>query len=367
MKKNYMARITAVGALFACLSPIAMGQPQHPTTLVIQRSNIQAVREAPQPVKQLGGDLQWKLHKIELTDTQGREIELQLSATAAGMIPSDGGFRGILHVLVEDAGNPSNQVNFQPPLQISVTAPVQVNPGVVELSRTGQVAQIELKASSPKNPVPVTVGLGAGVTPVKIDVPVIRHDLTLDASPKSIQGLGLEKTTITVTAGATAGPQQELSLTLTTDRGSLTAHELKLGSAGRAETTLRSISIGTATLTAKGGGLNPATTSVRFEWPWAFAIAALVGGIVGSLIRRWRRLRSSVPTRSVWLEVVLGILTGVLAAAAYAIGVNLLVFVGFQPDATAGEALVFVLSALAALFGIQGPSSSRPSDEQSPA
>jgi hypothetical protein len=87
---------------------------------------------------------------------------------------------------------------------------------------------------------------------------------------------------------------------------------------------------------------------VRFVFPWLFLAAAILGGVVGSLIR-WARTENA-GRRKLWIELlVLGVLVGLVVASAYSIGINL---IGFEPAAHAGEAVVFVLSALGAYFGI---------------
>jgi len=294
----------------------------------------------------------WALpYQIVGLDAEGAAFELQplVEVDGGGMRPqSGGGFLGRIFAAVHDLKRPGESRPLSPPIEILVTAEVdEVQPRRISLDRTNRFTEVTLRAASPSDLVHVRLVPSFDPEGTEIEVPVVRGHLQLTVSPSRIQGLGLE--TARVQVRATGLPSADgIAVALSSDRGSLEASELTLGATGVATTTIRSVTTGVATVRAEAAGLAPADAKVLFVFPWLFLAAAVLGGVVGSLIR-WARTEVA-GRRSLWLELlVLGVLVGLVVASAYSIGINL---IGFEPATHAGEAVVFVLSALGAFFGI---------------
>jgi hypothetical protein len=299
-----------------------------------------------------GARLGWRLpYEIVGVDAAGEAFELEplVEIDGGGMRPqSGGGFLGRIFAAVRDARRPGESRPLAQPIVLLVTAEVDdVEPRQITLDRTNRFAQVELRAASPNDRVRVRLVPSFDSEGAEIELAVLRGSLALTVSPARIQGLGLETARVVVQARglpATGG----LAVALSADQGSLETSELALGTTGLASTTIRSVTTGVATLRAEAAGVAPADAQVRFVFPWLFLAAALVGGAVGALVR-WARTEQAA-RRSLWLVLLVrGGLTGLVVACAYSVGINLL---GFEPAARAGEALVFVLSALGAWFGL---------------
>ncbi|HUP42738.1 MAG TPA: hypothetical protein VM599_05960, partial [Thermoanaerobaculia bacterium] len=281
-------------------------------------------------------------------------LQALVEVDGGGMRPqAGGGFLGRIFAAVRDVRRPGESRTLETPIELLVTAEVdEVEPRRISLDRTNHFSEVSLRATSPRDLVRVRLVPSFDPEGAEIEMPVLRGELRLTISPREIQGLGLETARVTVQAAglpSSAG----LVVALSCDRGSLEADALTLNPSGIASTTIRSVSLGGATVRAEAAGLAPGEAPVHFVFPWLFLAATLVGGVVGSLIR-WARTEHAA-RRSLWVELlVLGVLVGLVVAAAYSIGINLL---GLEPKARAGEALVFVLAALGAYFGI--PSRSR--------
>ena len=84
-----------------------------------------------------------------------------------------------------------------------------------------------------------------------------------------------------------------------------------------------------------------------------FLVAAAVGGLAGSVVREGH-FKFSKKQAVAWSRALgntlAGAVVGLIAAVAYAVGINL---VNVKPAASGGEALVFVIAALGALGGTE--------------
>ncbi|MFQ5506041.1 MAG: hypothetical protein ACE5F1_14775 [Planctomycetota bacterium] len=171
--------------------------------------------------------------------------------------------------------------------------------------------------------------------------PVRGPRVDLSATPTVISGLGLGTATIAVkTRPRSQGGLRQV--TLSADRGSLDPHEVELDQAGSGQSTLRSSGIGACRIEVVGEGIRFAPLFVDFVWPLAFLAAALIGGFAGALVaRRCHRSRAR--------QITNGVLVGLIAAVAYALGVNL---IGIDVSSPFSEAAIFVIAAIAALIGL---------------
>jgi hypothetical protein len=107
---------------------------------------------------------------------------------------------------------------------------------------------------------------------------------------------------------------------------------------------LRSDGTGVATIRATGVPLQEAQTVIRFVAPWRFLIAAVIGALVGWLLRTRARSKSA---RSVLIAVA----SAAVALVAYMLGIR---WLQWAPQAQVGEALAFFIAAAGAFTGVAG-------------
>jgi hypothetical protein len=177
----------------------------------------------------------------------------------------------------------------------------------------------------------------------EIGVPVDRPDMSVSVSPAVIQGWGLETAVLTVQTREPGFAQQPLQLA--SRIGRLEDNRVRLDEHGTASQVLRSASIGTDTISVRGGPFGETRVDIKYTLPVRFMVAAALGGLAGGLLRLGRRVRMSSGSAR---DLGLAILTGAVVFGMYALGVNL---TGFRLPAQAGEVLVFVVAAIGAFLG----------------
>jgi hypothetical protein len=209
-------------------------------------------------------------------------------------------------------------------------------------------AEIAVTATSPAESLEVTVQASGTAERAMISVPVRRPSLEISVTPRSIQGFGFESAQITVRTTGLTSPAGRV-VTVSSDTGSLATTQIALGDQGTGATMLQSVSVGDAVVHASSPPLGAVEGTVRFAWPIAFLAAAAAGGLVGAFLGLPRqppgKRRRGVPQ-----ALVVGVLTGFVVVALYAVGANVL---PVQPTATTGEALAFALAAVGAFVGLR--------------
>jgi len=316
-----------------------------------EASQAQSQLPAPQ-----GAPKTWALpYQLVGRNQAGTALNLQpiIVVDAGGLRPAaDGSFWGRIFAGVLDADRPDESHAIGRNITFLITGDLDsVKPQTISFDQTNHFEKVDLAAGSPPDPVRLQVRPTfdpQGQSTPPIEIPVLRGAIRLTVSPRRIQGLGLETARVSVQAVGVP-PPDHLSVDLSSDRGWIDPAPVSLDASGLASATIRSVTTGTATLHAASiASLAPGEVSVTFLFPWLFLGAALLGGGAGGLIRRARA--APAERRSLWMDLlVLGILVGLVIACAYSVGINLL---PFQPTAHAGEALVFVLAALGAIFGV---------------
>lgn len=300
-------------------------------------------------------------YKIITLDQKGERLDLRVIAYlhGGGLRARGGtaGFQGKLSVGVQDEAENHGPRSFKA-IEMLITGDVDtVSPERVTLTRTNDLRPIELQALHPRDPVSVTIipmAISSANVASKnetIVVPIVWAELSVTVSPVTIQGFGLETAEVTVRSHGLRQPEG-VEVALATDRGSLEATTLVLNDQGSAATTIRSVSSGVARIEARGTtAQQPAHAELTFAVPWFFVFFAVAGGMVGAILRWGKQRRDQATGRPLWIKLILGALAGILISAAWAIGINLL---AVEFDATAGEAVIFVLSALGAYIGLPG-------------
>ena len=261
------------------------------------------------------------------------------------------GFEGQIFVGIEDKDNPTGTRTLGRQVQFLVTANADsVDPSAMTIEHANlPYKPVLIRTSRAATSVTVRVRPDFEPKGFEIEIDAMRPRLTVSASPPSIQGFGLETTEIRVGV-ADALVKPGVSVNLNAGGGRLSSSELVLGPAGTAVASLRSGGVGKVDVLASHPFLASAEPRVvTFLFPWAFATAVTLGGAIGGVLRYGvpkRRKGKRVTVAPLVWHGLFGVLAGVVVATAYAIGINLL---NVQPNAIAGEALMFVLAALGAL------------------
>jgi hypothetical protein len=269
-------------------------------------------------------------------------------------VPGRGDFAGSIMLGLLSVSAPASIQRLGRKVNVLITATADsLDSAQVTLDHTNlpfkRIRMVVLSAPPDTVLVHIRTDLDTGI--VTIPVPVLRPTLKVSASPRRIAGFGLEEATLAIETQAIGRPDT-LVVTVTASRGKMDSTQVVLSRAGTATSSIRSRGLGRDTVTAVSQPLLPGTDFVDYVFPWGFLIAAIIGGIVGGLIHEAQAKRSG-RRRSRLRVFVAGVgvatLVGVVAAAAYALGIN---WLDIPPGKTAGEALVFVTAALGAIRGV---------------
>jgi hypothetical protein len=214
--------------------------------------------------------------------------------------------------------------------------------------------RVRVVALTPGDSVDVGIVIPALEARLEASIPVIQPELKLEASPRRIQGWGLDVATLTILY--TGLIDRARVVVLSSDRAVPEPARVTLDEAGTAEAALRSRSLGSATVRAAGPALPAAEVIVDFTFPLAFLISALLGGVLGGLARGYQKRGGVDPERrkSWWYYVIAGTLLGLAATVAAAVGINLLPTPFVASFAAFNEAVVFVIAFIGGYFGLRG-------------
>jgi len=273
----------------------------------------------------------------------------EVEGGAARYDPSGRVFRGTVRVGLEAVeGTPKGPLP-RPVEAYVISDADETVPADLRLERVGPpFVPVRLAVAAPGDALTLRVRTGVDTRQDTVRVPVERPRLVLDASPRQIQGLGLQVSDIVVQAEGLVS-YGSTAVRLSADRGSLDSLVISLNQQGIGRSYIRSVGLGEARIRAASPSFQGASTSVVFLFPIGYILAALVGGLIGSAIRECYAPRNRKSRGADFAPALaVGLLVGVLVAVAWAVGVNVL---AVSPAARAGEAAVFVMAALGALAG----------------
>lgn len=258
-------------------------------------------------------------------------------------------FAGELFVRLRDRDTPRAQGELPQAIEVLTTAPLDsVQPALLQITTLDRWYRVALESKYPPQSVSIKLRASGDVTGLELDVPVSRPRLVLEV-PDSVSGFGLGAATVTVRSEALPAPSGRL-VVLSPSMGQLTLTQLTLNEHGVASTELRSSGLGSASISATSSPLVETVREVRFAVPLSFLVSALLGGSIGAMVAFVRR-REELAGSQRWLELVSGVLIGLLVAVLGALGVNV---TGIALPTLTTEAAVLVLSAAGAL-GLAGP------------
>lgn len=342
-------RVPLDGVVFHSDSSQTQLDPQA-SSVTLRRGDVLVTRSQnePEPIakSQLEGATSVKLpYEVLFLDEQGTTRHCEVVAEMAGggmrLIGDSLEFTTQIYVGLRDQDRWDTVYALPRPLRLLVTGNVdKVAPDLLTLERTDDFKPVELRAADP--PTEVKVRVRAADRGLELNVPVHRPRATIDVNPGTIQGFGLESAQVNIRTEGLPSPNGR-SVRLRTSSGRLEPATLTLNEHGVAHAELRSAGFGPVSVEVSVFQLTPDRSEVEFAWPWRFLGFALLGGVLGSAIQ-W--LRSTSGRRRVNLKPALaGVLTGLLAAAASAVGVNLL---SIDLPSLGGESLALVVAALGA-------------------
>jgi len=173
--------------------------------------------------------------------------------------------------------------------------------------------------------------------------------LEISTNRKELQGFGIEETDIDVKLkGSTSA--DSVKVVFSAEKGTITPGSINVKFRDPAIVTLRSQGLGNSKITASASSLNSSSLVFMFNFPWAFLLASLIGGLLGGFVKF---LSSDKKKKFLQKIVIGGVLTGLIVAAAYyGLGISV---IGIKISAFVNEIAVFALSALGAIVGIRLP------------
>jgi hypothetical protein len=268
--------------------------------------------------------------------------------------PEAGAFRGSFLVGLQDSDAPALRNDIGGAIPLTLVSNGQdadsIAPRSVLIGYTNYpLEHVTVIARNPRDSVSIRVVPQFDPLGTTVWLPV-HPSLVFDA-PQRASGFGIQTLSFPVRLVG-ASVRDSVSVTLAADLGSLETNGVKIGPSGSAMVHLRTAGTGLAHLSAYSPGIDGASTGIAFVWPFAFLIAAFLGGAVGGLAKRLKGRHAK--TTHLVKPVLVGCLIGfVVAIAYYALNVSLLPFVIKSP--LFDEVAVFALAMLGALFGIREP------------
>jgi hypothetical protein len=256
-------------------------------------------------------------------------------------------FSGVLHIGLEDADEPDRRLELQSavPLQIIPLAG-SASPDLIEMAHTEVPFQrVRLLASEPGDSLGIRI-LYALRQPVLVSVPVQRARLEINPTRVRINGFGLERATLSAVLPTELSIDSlPVSFSAPSEPDPLTAFATRNRPA---ITKIRSRGIGIDTVFAAGPHfVRRGAAIVEYAFPCLFLAAALLGGLVGAAIREAARKGRRSSSGRLPLNLLSGVLVGLLAAVAFP-------FVSLIPiriDGPPVEAVVFAVAGIAAVLG----------------
>lgn len=232
-----------------------------------------------------------------------------------------------------------------------------ITPASLQFDYTGGgYERVRIVALNPRDSVRVQVVPQFDPRGVSIWLPV-QPALTFETPPASIQGYGIETATLVIgTRGVTSKDSMDVSVS--TDRGTLSRNQLRLGPAGGVVTLRSANGLGPATIRVVSAVLGTAEATINFALPIRFALAALLGGLLGAGYAQIRQ-KKRISARSTGRQIAAAVLGTVLATAIYmGLGISLVPLAATIP--LGNEVAVFAFAAFGAIAGVRLPAAQAP-------
>lgn len=289
---------------------------------------------------------------VRQMDQQEREVNLKpyvLAGHALAWAADAGEFVGDIRIGVADIISQVHGRRLSAPLVFEVVESGIARPAQVEIDRTSPpMATIRISSKAPADP--FTLRVVSSFEPAGIPIQLqVEPTLFVSTERRTIQGMGFETTQVHVSSYGADKPQDTV-VTLTADPSAYFAQSrLRLDAQGRAETTLRSDSGGSVSLSATAPGFASVPASVQVATPWRTLAFSVAGGLLGGLIRLLPQMRRGKSIRRWWIALLVSVLTGALVFGLMLLGVNVF---PVEFAVRVGQVFVFVVSALGAWAGV---------------
>ena len=252
-------------------------------------------------------------------------------------------FNGALSVFLQDSVRPNEQQSLQQPVMLEVKAAVdQIAPDRISLTHTNLPStSIVFQAGHPADSVEVRLITSVHTEGYTKFLPV-QPTLDFPGSGQALQGWGLEQVPVTIQVLGISG-QQTFSVALEATDGSVTPTSVTLRGGEPQTVHFRSRGLQGGSLRANNPLLGSVEAAFTYRIPFAFLVAALLGGMVGGY---FRFSGGDGAQGSAGRRFLSGLLGGILGAGAYSLGVNLLGD-SFPTFPYFSEIVTFVVAALA--------------------
>jgi hypothetical protein len=286
------------------------------------------------------------------TDPGGsRPLALRPYVEAAPLEFTGTAFRGSVALGLIDTLQPDRAVTLTAPIWFHLSAEAgEVSPPDVPIRHTSfPPSAVIVTAAAPVDSLRLLVQPALTLTPIVTWLAVHRTLLAVEPATAHILGFGLGRTELHVSLPPQAGPARR-DIVLSARHGAPDPSVVSLAGGETGRSAIRSSGVGRDTVTATSGPLRSAPLELVYGWPVLFFVAALLGGVVGSVMECEAILRRGSPA-SRRAFVVSGVAAGLFAAVAIAIGLNV---TGVDLPETSGEAVVFVVAALGTVLGLRG-------------
>lgn len=233
-------------------------------------------------------------------------------------------YRGVALVGVEDTLHPGEgTVSLPRPLkmQLTTTRGGTVSPRDLAIGHTSLAYQ-EVRIESPDS---TQIRLRSGADPIGVTIPIPVRPITVALIPhqRSLEGFGLATTDISVSLPRGMGRSDTAVVTFSSTSSPVRPGVVHVTGSEPSTVRLRSSPADSALIRAFIDGVQAGETVVTFEPPWRFLQATLFGILLGGFARfvgAKRRKR----VRSLYWDLLKGAPFGAIAAAASAIGLDLL-------------------------------------------
>lgn len=227
-----------------------------------------------------------------------------------------------------------------------------ISPRSLQFDHTGgQYERVRVVALSPHDSVRVQVVPQFDPRGVAIWMSV-QPALTFERPPVSIQGYGVETATLVIgTRGVTSNDSIDVSISA--DRGVLSRNQLRVGPAGGVVTLRSSSGLGPATVRVVSATLGTAEATIVFALPVRFALAALLGGVLGAAWAQTQQKKRGI-TSSMVRRLAGAVLGALLATLIYVgLGISLVPVAAKIP--MGHEVAVCAFAAFGAMTGLKLP------------
>ncbi len=258
-------------------------------------------------------------------------------------------FRGRVDFVLDDSINPQVVERLTRPRVVHLAGPFDAISRVnLEFGSTNQYQTVDVEALTATDTVLPLEVRALGLTNLRVPLPVHSPRLTLRTNTREILGFGLQVVRVTVSLSADAGGQLR-TVSPSAKRGTPDSALLHVASGSDGVFELRSSFMGRDSVSVAGEGFTDGMLEMVYLPPTLFVMLALLGGVVGGVLRQLTGGAAGSAGARVLRGTALGLLTGIVAAPAYALGINL---VGVTVAVGVSESATFVIAALGAYYGL---------------